>query len=303
MIMETPDDKLEALRRILRALRLKDVAAELPDLLDEAAREGWGQIELLWELFKREDVRKADRRYRRNLKDSGLREVYGLDHFDFDLARSRGVDPQLVRDLAQCEFIGRRRNLILAGSVGTGKTFLARTLALEALRRGHRVLSFNTARLVDDLYRQRGSFDFGKIYTRIRNADLIVLDDLAYLPYSPEKVEYLFSLVVDRYELRCGPMIVTSNTDVTEWWRFFPSKAMGMAFSDRLLDGAQGIRFHGPSIRIERSKPQLPDSVEEPPKESEVDDDDPEAEDRSMEPDSEPDSESDDPPATDPPPS
>ena len=70
-------------------------------------------------------------------------------------------------------------------------------------------------------------------------------------PYTPEKVEYLFSLVIDRHELRSGSTIVTSNTDVQEWWQFFPSKAMGMAFSDRLLEGAQGLRYAGPSIRGE----------------------------------------------------
>ena len=62
--------------------------------------------------------------------------------------------------------------------------------------------AFNTADLLDMLFSKRDSFQFGKIYTRIRDVSLIVLDDLAYLPYSPEKVEFLFSLVVDRYENR-----------------------------------------------------------------------------------------------------
>jgi len=61
--------------------------------------------------------------------------------------------------------------------------------------------------------------------------------------------------VVDRYEIEGGSLIVTSNTDVTDWWQFFPSKAMGMAFSDRVLDGAQGIRLTGESIRKERKQP------------------------------------------------
>ena len=245
---------LDSLTALICDLRLRDVAQELPDLLEEAAREEWGQIELLWELFKREHVRKADRRFQRNLKASGIPPCYGLDHFDFRVARKRGLNPQLVRDLAQCEFLAARRNLILAGGVGTGKTFLARSLGIEALKRGYRVLSFNTASLVDQLYSRRDSFDFGKFYGRIRDVDLLILDDLAYMLYPAEKVEYLFSLVVDRYELRRGSMIVTSNTDVTEWWTFFPSKAMGMAFSDRILDRSQGIRLEGPIIRQERTR-------------------------------------------------
>ncbi|MBI4601212.1 MAG: ATP-binding protein [Planctomycetes bacterium] len=248
---------LEALLATLRALRLRHMAEELPGLLEEAQKDGWGQIDLIGEVFRREELRKRQRRFERNLKASGLSERYGLEHFNFEIGRDHGLDPQVVRDLAGCEFVRARRNLILAGRVGTGKTFLGRTLGAEALKRGYKVYSFNTAALVELLYSKRSSFQFGKLYARIRDVDLLLLDDLAYLPYAPEKVEFLFSLVVDRHELKTGSVIVTSNTDVTEWWQFFPSKAMGMAFSDRLLDGAQGIRLTGESIRHPRnvSKP------------------------------------------------
>jgi DNA replication protein DnaC len=98
------------------------------------------------------------------------------------------------------------------------------------------------------------------------------LDDLAYMPYAPERVEYLFSLIVDRHELEIGSTIVTSNTDVTEWWQYFPSKAMGMAFSDRLLEGAQGFKLSGPSIRPTRpprGATSRPPRVDSPPPASE----------------------------------
>jgi len=249
------DNTVEALQALLRALRLKPMAEELPQLLDEASQEEWGRLDLLRELFGREDVRKRQRRFERNLKASRLSECYALENFDFQLAAERGLEPGVVRDLAHCEFVRARRNIILAGSVGTGKTYLARTLGVEALKRGFRVLAFYTADLLDSLYAKRSSFQFGKVYARVRDVELLILDDLAYMPYTTEKVELLFSLIVDRHELQRGSTIVTSNTDVTEWWQYFPSKAMGMAFSDRLLDGAQGIRLHGESIRQARSRP------------------------------------------------
>jgi len=257
----TPDPRggsLDALRATLRGLRLPGMAEDLPAVLEESQKAGWGQIELLWELFRREEVRKGQRRFERNFKASRLSQCYGLEHFDFDLARAHGLESSVVRDLAQCEFVAARRNIVLAGGVGTGKTYLARTLGVEALKRGYRVASFNTAELVNDLYLKRNSFQFGKYYAWVRDLDLLHLDDLAYLPYSAEKVEFLFSLVIDRYELECGSTIVTSNTDVTEWWHFFPSKAMGMAFSDRLLDGAQGIQLTGESIRQDRRRVKKP---------------------------------------------
>lgn len=255
-------DRLEAVLGMLRGMRLRGMAEDLPGLLQEGAREGWSQIDLLWELAEREQTRKRQRRYERNLKASQLSECYGMEHYNFELGREHGLEPSVVRDLCQCEFIRSRRNVILAGGVGTGKTFLARTLGMEALKRGFKVYSFYTADLLDLLHKKRNSFHFGRLYARIRDVDLLVLDDLAYLPYSPEKVEYLFSIIVDRHELRTGSTIVTSNTDVTDWWQFFPSKAMGMAFSDRLLEGAQGIRFTGESIRVPQGR--RPDCLRQP---------------------------------------
>jgi DNA replication protein DnaC len=250
----TDPDGLDRLIQILQTLRLRHIADEIPTLLSQAARDEWGQLDLLLEVFGHEAFRRSQSRFERNLKASGLTEAYGLDHYDYNLGRAHGVEEHVVKDLAQCEFIRDRRNLILSGGVGTGKTFLARTLGIEALKRGFKVYSYTTASLLNELYRKRNSFQFGKLYAQIRNVDLLLLDDLAYLPYSPEKVEFLFSLIVDRYEFQCGSAIVTSNTDVTDWWQFFPSKAMGLAFSDRLLDRAQGIRLTGESIRKNRTK-------------------------------------------------
>jgi len=265
------DNLLASLLAMLRWLRFFAMADDLSGLLDEAAREEWGRLEFVADLFRREESRKRQRRFERFLKESRLSECYALENFDLRLAADHGVEPSVVRDLAQCEFVRARRNLILAGGVGTGKTYLARTLGVEALKRGFRVLSFNTAELLDTLYLKRESFYFGKAYAGVRDAELLILDDLAYMPYAREKVEFLFSLIVDRHELGRGSTIVTSNTDVTEWWQYFPSKAMGMAFSDRLLDGAQGIRFSGESIRQSRSRRRMPPPPEKRPSSAEDD--------------------------------
>lgn len=260
--MATPKNKrnlptkqnIDSLCAMLRSIRLSGVADEIPPLLQEAAVGEWGHLELLDELFRREKSRKGQRRYENNLKISGLDECYGAEHFDFELAAAHGIGTNVARDLLKCEFLEAERNLILAGPVGTGKTFLAKTLGMEALKRGYKVIYHVTAKMVGMLMSKKDSFRFGQDYRQIRDAPLLILDDLAYLPYNDEKVEYLFSLILDRYELRSGSTIVTSNTDVTEWWKFFPTKAMGMAFSDRLLEGAQGLRFTGKSIRPTRKK-------------------------------------------------
>lgn len=247
-----PPATAETVQSLLEACRLRHVAARLPETTQRAHQEDWTYLEVLHDLFQAESTRRRNARFQRNLKASGLSIQYAIENFDFDLAKAHGVKPRLVRELAGCDFIRQNRNIILAGPSGTGKSYLARTLGVEALRRGHTVAFRVTSKLVNELYEKRNSFTFGKVFSRYLRVELLLLDDLAYLPFSPEKVEYLFSLVIDRYEAGRGATIVTTNTDVTEWWRFFPSKPMGVAFSDRLLDRAHGIRFSGPSIRPNR---------------------------------------------------
>lgn len=171
-----PENALEALQAALRVLRFKAMAEELPALLEEAARDDWGRLEFLQELFQREEVRRSQRRFERHLQKSGLSEAYVLENFNFELAAARGVEPSVVRDLAECEFVRAGRNVILAGSVGTGKTYLARTLGVEALKRGFKVLAFKTPNLLDALYSKRESFHFGKVYGSVRDVDLLILD-------------------------------------------------------------------------------------------------------------------------------
>lgn len=246
---QPPAPTLEMVRALLEACQLRHVSASLPEMISRATKQEWTILETLKELFQVEEIRRRNARFEANLRGSGLSLQYAIEKYDFDIAKAHGVKPQVVRELASCEFVKQNRNIILAGPSGTGKTFLARTLGVEALRRGHTVISRTTSNLVNELFEKRDSFRFGKIFSRYLHVRVLVLDDLAYLPFAPEKVEYIFSLVFDRHELRTGSTIVTTNADVTEWWKFFPTQSMGMAFSDRLLGGAQGIHFSGPSIR------------------------------------------------------
>jgi len=254
--MNQATHKIEQVAGRFLELKLAGIAKVFEERYHAAVADGTGLIEFLHDLLEEEMVGRKQRRFERLLKAGNLDMTDSIENYDFELARSRGVDPAQVRDLVGGGYIDRPKNIILAGAVGTGKTKLARTLGFEAVRRDYKAIFENTRDLVEKLFQSRNSYTFPKLYRSYVNADLLGLDDLAYMPFAPEKVDFLFRLVFDRTEKQTGPVIITTNTDVKEWWQFFPSKAMGMAFSDRVLGGAIGIKFSGTSIRKEGIKNQ-----------------------------------------------
>lgn len=247
----TPDH----IARLFADLRLPGIAESFKPRYEMAVTSNTSLLEFVGTLLEEELSGRKNRRFDRLVHAANLDMNDGLENYDLELASEHGVDTRTLRDLAACPYIPKAQNIVLAGAVGTGKTKLARTLAFEAIRRDYRAVFNNTHDLIESLYRIRESYHFPKVYRSYVTADLLVLDDLAYMPFDPNKVEFLFRLVHERTEKKIGSLIVTTNTDVKEWWSFFPSKAMGMAFSDRILGGAYGIKFTGPSIR---SKPLTP---------------------------------------------
>lgn len=246
----------EDVARFFSQMKLGGIAGRFEECYDKAVSDQTGILEFIGGLLEEEILARTQRRFERLVKSGNLDMADSIENYDFDLARTRGVDGKLVRDLVGCSYIDKPRNIVLAGFVGTGKTKLARTFAFEAARRDYKAIFENTREMVETLYRMRDSYLFAKIYRKYVTAGVLVLDDLAYMPFAPEKVDFLFRVVFDRTEKGTGPVIVTTNTDVREWWQFFPSKAMGMAFSDRVLGGAIGIKFSGPSIRGEGEEEQ-----------------------------------------------
>ena len=176
-----------------------------------------------------------------------------FEAFDYDFNSSILPAPAL-RDLASCRFIEQRRNLVLAGPPGIGKSHIAQAIGHEAARRGIDVACFKTHKLLDRITPESMTTRRTQnLLNRCLVSGLLILDDFAFRSYSQRETELPYTLADER--LNAGSIIVTSNKPPEDWYTVFPDPVVGGAVMDRLVSGAMKfIVTAGRSYRKEGAK-------------------------------------------------
>ena len=173
-----------------------------------------------------------------------------IDTFDFKAQPS--INRELVRELMRCEYVAARENVLLAGNSGTGKTHLATALAFAACSRGKRVRFFSTTGLVTELLEAREERTLRKLLGRLDRLDLIVLDELGYVPFTKAGAELLFDVISRAYERTS--LIVTTNLPFESWVDVMGSERLTGALLDRLTHRVHIVEANGESFRLRDSK-------------------------------------------------
>ncbi len=172
-----------------------------------------------------------------------------LDGFDF--SRAPHLPETQLRQLANGEYIDKAEPILFLGEPGTGKTHLATALGMAAAAAGRRV-RFNTAAgLVTELVEARDARELGRVIRRYSRVDLLIIDELAYLPLSRSDAELLFRVLGERHELR--PLVVTTNLPFSEWTNMFPDPRLCRAIVDRITHRAHIIDTGTSSIRLQET--------------------------------------------------
>ena len=231
----------------LDRLGLWRIKETLPALLQTAEKDSWGYTHLLDRLLEEEIAAREERRIRNSLKLSGMPFLKTLDGFDFAFQPS--LDRGRVLDLASLAFLAHKENVLLLGPPGVGKTHLAVALAVCACQNGSSVY-FTT---LDAMIRALSLADrVGRLEQKLRTyttkSQLLVLDEVGYLPLSRAEANYLFQVVSARYER--SSIVLTSNKAVTEWPELFGDHAIATAILDRLLHHAHVLAVKGHSYRL-----------------------------------------------------
>ena len=203
--------------------------------------------DLLLELMKAESASRQENQNRRRLKAAGFPYQKTLDEFDVKQLNS-SVSPVFLNELASCQFIRERQNIVMIGNPGRGKTHLAIALGLKACTQGFHVLFKNAASLSTELCEAKDHYRLGKLERTLEKTDLLILDELSYLSFNRHQSELLFKVISDRSEK--GSTIVTTNLPFSQWTDLFENTTMVAALIDRLTFRSHVLDMNGDSYRL-----------------------------------------------------
>jgi DNA replication protein DnaC len=246
---ETADPKV-LLSHHLKKLKLPTVLAEYEKQARQCAEAGIDHSRYLLRLVELELIERQRKMVERRIRAAKFPASKSLDSFDFKAIPS--LNKVLVNELARGAFIIRRENIIALGPSGTGKTHLAIGLGLAACQRGMTVGFVTAAGLVNQLTEARDEKRLMRLQSSLAKLQLLIIDELGYVPLSQTGAELLFEVISQRYER--GSTLVTSNLPFEDWTSVFGSERLTGALLDRLTHHVHILEMNGDSYRLKQSK-------------------------------------------------
>jgi len=230
-----------------KALRLKNCALNLPDVLDQAERDNLSALEAMDRLLEIELDCREKARIALRYKQSRLEEKPTIDQFDFTHDQSRKKEKTRILRLMDLDFLRDHKDVILIGNPGTGKTLLSKCLAYAATQAGIKTLFTTAMDMINQLVAAEAEHTLLKKLKQYQSQDLLVVDEIGYLPLGKQGSNLFFQVISNRHEKKST--IITTNLPFAKWGDIFDGTTVATAIADRLVYNSEILILEGESYR------------------------------------------------------
>ncbi len=241
--------EIQFLENNLKKLKLFTILANLEPSLIKAHKNKINYDEFLFELTDVEVKTRADNRLKRLIRDAKFPIIKPIETFDFNAVPD--LDLNLFKGLTTCSYIKKGQNVIFLGRSGCGKTHMATALGLEACKTDFRTKFISCFGLTNELVEAKEKIFLQRIVKRYSRYDLLILDELGYIPFTKEGAELLFQILAERHEKKST--IITTNLGFGDWTQVFQDENLTTALLDRLTHNAHIINCTWQSYRLKQT--------------------------------------------------
>ena len=238
---------IESIILKFKLLRLKTCSNNILKVTELAKQKNWSALQIIEHLLDLELEAREKNRITLRFKQSKLFEKLTIDQFDFNFHLSRKKQKNRILNLMDLEFIQQKKDIILIGNPGVGKSFLAKCIAYAATQASVKVLFTTTMDMINHLIAAEADHSLLKKLHYYQSPELLAVDEIGYLPLGTQGSNLFFQVISARHEK--SSTIITTNLPFAEWGKIFDSTTVATAIADRLVYNSEVLIMEGASYR------------------------------------------------------